>query len=405
MRHAERSTSDPERRGLFVGILAYRWVTLAWMSTLALVVHEDFAHPAVAYTAIGVTIAWNVWFTIVGGWADATSRWIDLALATALLPLSGYVMEPGTAGGTAPFFATSYPAAAALTIGASGTPATGLAAGSVLSLGLILSRPVNGIDLLEMPAGGWANLVNGVVYYLTAGGAAGLVSRALSRSSAQRSAAIEEAARERERTARLAERDALGREIHDSVLQALSLLGKRSRELGERPDVTVDEVRALLEDAGRQEQQLRTLLSEPREPPPPGAVSLRVALEAAAFGVQGPPVTVAVDAGTWLDAGDVEFLAAAVRQALDNACTHARATRVTVFAERLDGEVVVSVRDDGIGFVLDEATLEREGKLGILKSMKGRIEELGGRMELRSAPGLGTDVEFHVPVERGGPDG
>jgi signal transduction histidine kinase len=37
--------------------------------------------------------------------------------------------------------------------------------------------------------------------------------------------------------------------------------------------------------------------------------------------------------------------------------------------------------------------------------MKGRIEELGGRMELRSAPGLGTDVEFHVPVERGGPDG
>ena len=76
-----------------------------------------------------------------------------------------------------------------------------------------------------------------------------------------------------------------------------------------------------------------------------------------------------------------------------------------MFAERLDGEVVVSVRDDGIGFVLDEATLEREGKLGILKSMKGRIEELGGRMELRSAPGLGTDVEFHVPVERGGPDG
>src|SRR5262245_37722236 len=201
MRHAERSTSDPERRGLFVGILAYRWVTLAWMSTLALVVREDLAHPAVAYTAIGVTIAWNVWFTIVGGWADATARGIDLALATALLPLSGYVMEPGTAGGTAPVFATSYPASAALTIGAAGTPATGLAAGSVLSIGLILSRPVNGIDLLEMPAGGWANLVNGVVYYLTAGGAAGLVSRALSRSSAQRAAAIEEAARERERTA------------------------------------------------------------------------------------------------------------------------------------------------------------------------------------------------------------
>ena len=402
MRHAERSANDPERRGLFVGILAFRWVTLAWMSILAVVEHGDLQHPAVAYAALLVTIGWNVWFTVARGWERPEARWVDLGIATALLPLSGFVMEPEMAGGDAPFFATAYPASAALTIGASGTPATGLAAGVVLSIGLLLSRPVNGIELIGMDAGGWANLVNGIVYYITAGGAAGLVSTALSRASEQRESAIEEATRERERAARLAERDALGREIHDSVLQALALLGKRSRELTQRSEVKPDEVRDLLEQAGRQEQQLRTLLSEPREPSPAGTVSLRMALEAAAFGTEGVPVTVSAATGTWLDAGDVERLTGAVRQALENAVHHARASKITVFAERLDGELIVSVRDDGVGFVLDEASLEREGKLGILKSMKGRIEELGGRMELHSAPGRGTDVEFHVPLREGG---
>jgi len=39
--------------------------------------------------------------------------------------------------------------------------------------------------------------------------------------------------------------------------------------------------------------------------------------------------------------------------------------------------VVVSVRDDGAGFVYDEAELHSSVKAGILKSMKGRIESLG----------------------------
>jgi signal transduction histidine kinase len=226
------------------------------------------------------------------------------------------------------------------------------------------------------------------------------VSWVLRRSGVERARAIEDAARERERAARLAEREALGREIHDSVLQALALVAKKGRELTDARSVPAEDVRMLADLAAEQEGALRSLLREPPDPPVPGAVPLRTALQAAAFRVQGVPVTVTTAGPAWLPAGYVEELAGAVRQALENVAQHARATRVTIFAEELDREVVISIRDDGVGFAYDEEALRREGKLGLVRSMKGRIEGLGGAMAIHSAPGQGTEVEFRLPVGR-----
>jgi signal transduction histidine kinase len=279
--------------------------------------------------------------------------------------------------------------------------AEGLLAGAALSLGLLASRPANGLPLSELSSAEWAALVNGAFYYLAAGGAVGVVSRVLKRSAAERTAALEEAVRQRERAARLAEREALGRQIHDSVLQALALVGKKGRELSARTAVSREEVRDLADLASRQEQALRALLSEPSDEPVAGTVSLRTALQAAAFGVEGVPVTVTTAGAVWLPAGEVEELTAAVHQALDNVVRHADATRATIFAEALEGEIVVSIRDDGVGFEYDEGLLAREGKLGMLKSMKGRVEGLGGEMIVRSAPGRGTEVEFRLPAAGG----
>ena len=69
-----------------------------------------------------------------------------------------------------------------------------------------------------------------------------------------------------------------------------------------------------------------------------------------------------------------------------------------MFAEAEDGWVTVSVRDDGRGFDYDEDRLRADGKVGMLKSMKGRVEDLGGRMRVTTAPGRGTEIEFRVPV-------
>jgi signal transduction histidine kinase len=56
------------------------------------------------------------------------------------------------------------------------------------------------------------------------------------------------------------------------------------------------------------------------------------------------------------------------------------------------------VRDDGVGIApgrLDEAAAE--GRLGVAKSIRGRIADLGGRIALHSAPGEGTEIEIVVP--------
>ena len=124
---------------------------------------------------------------------------------------------------------------------------------------------------------------------------------------------------------------------------------------------------------------------------------MREALEAVSRNVDGVPVTVSAVGPIWLARGQADEVAAAVKEALANVAEHAHASRAVVFAEEENGQVVVSIRDDGVGFSYDEAALRSQGKAGVLKSMKGRIEEMGGTMEVRAAPGGGTEVTFRAP--------
>ena len=80
-----------------------------------------------------------------------------------------------------------------------------------------------------------------------------------------------------------------------------------------------------------------------------------------------------------------------------NAARHASATRIAVaFAER-DGHVILTVRDDGVGFDLDEPGTDPD-HWG-LKSMRERASAIGGMLHLDTAPGAGTRVTAEVPRE------
>jgi signal transduction histidine kinase len=392
--------SEPERakRHLWAGILVFRWAALGWMTVLALVGEQPLHRPEVAWAALGAAAAWSAWLTLGGRQETGPARWFDLALAAALILASGVVVGPGeVASGDRPFFAAAYPVSAVLVWGAAGGPLPGLGAGAVLAVAYILSRPVNGISLGELPTGQLLGLGSVGVNYLLAGGAVGVVGRLLDRSAEQVRASTEEAMRARERTARIAEREALARQLHDSVLQALALIHKRGRELGANETVHGEEVRRLADMAGHQEEELRSLiLREPVEPPA-GMASLRDALEAIGRSVSDVPVSVTAVGPVWLPAVTTEELAAAVRQALENVAEHADATRATVFAANEDDWVVVTVRDDGRGFEYDEERLRADGKAGILMSIKGRVEDLGGTLRVDSGAGLGTEIELRVP--------
>jgi signal transduction histidine kinase len=85
----------------------------------------------------------------------------------------------------------------------------------------------------------------------------------------------------------------------------------------------------------------------------------------------------------------VEAIIRAVGEALNNAGKHACARHVTVFLEPDDdGHVFCSVKDDGGGF--DEAVTVPG--VGISRSIVQRMQEAGGRAEVRSHPGEGTEV-------------
>jgi len=74
-----------------------------------------------------------------------------------------------------------------------------------------------------------------------------------------------------------------------------------------------------------------------------------------------------------------------------NAARHAKVTTVSLYAEAEDDQLTVFVRDRGAGFNLSEVDDDRHGVRG---SIIGRMQRHGGRAQVRSTPGEGTEVEL-----------
>ena len=388
-----------ESRGLVTGALLFRWVWMVWMAGLAAMSSGELVRDWLAWASLGAAGSWTLWLTLSRRSWNRGVMAFDIALCAWLILASGLVVEDGAIVSGRPFFATGYPLSAPLLWGAVYGPLTGGVTAVILATAHLLSRPLNGVALSELDPGQVQNVTGAMLNYLVAGVAVGLVSRLLQRSSDAVRRANEEAMKERELSARLAERESMGRAIHDSVLQSLAMVHKKGKELARGDSISPGEVEQLAELARQQEADLRTLILRDPEAPPAGRASLRDALELCARNVSGVRTIVSATGPIWMSAHAVEEVQAAVRQALENVVQHAQASKATVFAEDEDVSVTVSVRDDGIGFNYDEAALVRDAKVGIMRSMKGRAEDLRGRMTVTSAPGKGTEVEFVVPKE------
>lgn len=87
-----------------------------------------------------------------------------------------------------------------------------------------------------------------------------------------------------------------------------------------------------------------------------------------------------------------------IHQSLENIAAHARASEVQVTLTAQADRVKFEVRDNGIGSTLEERVrAAAHGHLG-LRTMRTRVESLGGQFEFASAPGQGTRVSGWVPV-------
>ncbi len=88
------------------------------------------------------------------------------------------------------------------------------------------------------------------------------------------------------------------------------------------------------------------------------------------------------------------------QEALSNVRKHARADHAWVTMDGTDdGQVRLRVRDNGVGFDPAQASrLVTEGHFG-LAGMRERVTFVGGRFDVRSAPGQGTTVEVAMPPQ------
>jgi signal transduction histidine kinase len=388
--------AEPGRRGLMLGILVYRWASFLLTVVLAAIV--PLAEPGPTWLAIGAVGVWIGVVTWSRAWNRPVVRWADLAVSAGFLLVAPVLAEPGSLS-EQPFLAAAYPLSTVLTWAASRGLGPGLAAAGVLFVPLVLSRPLNELPYDELSAGEIAGVITMGVYYTFGAVTIGLFAGTFERAARGLRLANEAALTERERAARSREREAMARTLHDSVLQSLALVHRRGRELASRPQVAGEEIAELVKVAEDEERALRSLLRREPEDAPEGSLPLRTVLQAAAFGISGLAVTVSTVDPVWIRANGAEEVSAAVRQALDNVVAHARATGVTIFGERDGADVSISVRDDGVGFDVDEDRMAAQGKLGVTRSMRGRIEQIGGTMRIESAPGRGTEVLFRIPVE------
>ncbi len=208
--------------------------------------------------------------------------------------------------------------------------------------------------------------------------------------------------------AALEERERIAREMHDGLAQVIGFLNLKTRVA--RQLVAEDKT----EQAAVELRQMQKIVQEAYADVRQSILSLRTATElerglaatiresAVDFTEQNSiPVELALP-----EDGEISFppeaevqLVRIVQESLANIRKHSGAGKVWIRLERRDGEGVLAVEDDGIGFDLAQASGKKRHCFG-LETMRERAESVGARFEVISVPGEGTQIRVRFPLER-----
>ena len=204
-----------------------------------------------------------------------------------------------------------------------------------------------------------------------------------------------------------AERDRIARELHDSLAQVLGVihLQLRSLEARAKDEASLgiaDELSALAETADEAYSDVREAILGLRETVREddgleGSLREYLRKYSRQTGIAAT-LTCAGDTRRALSPRSEVQLLRVVQEALTNARKHAGATRVTVKIDCLDGGTTLTIEDDGVGFDLTTVVSSMEGGFG-LASMRERVEQVGGRLDVHTAPTEGTRIVVRLDPE------
>lgn len=357
---------------LWRGVVVLRIITAAFAIATTIVHHGGYARPGLGWVVLAAIVGWTVLSCLA--YRDERTRsghviGIDLLVTLILMACSALVLSPEQLSEATPLLTTLWASGPVVAAAVHAGGVTGTLVGLAVAVVNLLVRGALTVDL-----------VRDTILLVGTGFALGLVATAGRRATEQlrRAARIEAATAERER---------LARSVHDSVVQVLA----RVRARGGQLDGEAGELARL---AGEQEIALRSLFVAN----PPGAAgerdlagalqqlaSLRVEVSAPASAVPLP-------------AADVEELLALAREALANTVRHGGPeARSWILVEDLGEEVVLTIRDDGPG--IEDRQLvhaECDGRMGVSRSIRGRVADLGGMLTLATGPGRGTEWEVRL---------
>jgi signal transduction histidine kinase len=203
-----------------------------------------------------------------------------------------------------------------------------------------------------------------------------------------------------EQFAVIAERQRLAHDLHDSVAQSLYSLTLYTEAaagaLDDGAPATVAahlcEIRRIAQDALR---EMRLLIFNLR-PPVLEREGLVAALQARLDAVEARAALrteLRYEGDEQLPLPIKEAIYHIAQEALNNTLKHAQARRVAVHLSFSDTATRLRIADDGCGFDPDAAA--RAGGLG-LRGIRERVQQLGGQLAIRSAPGAGTCITVEV---------
>lgn len=201
-------------------------------------------------------------------------------------------------------------------------------------------------------------------------------------------------------TAVTEERQRLARELHDAVSQQLFAIAMTTaalkRLIEKNPQRAAQQIELVEEMAAAAQAEMRALLLHLR----PATLQNKSLKEAIQDLLQeltrknSLDITSEIEDVDGLPSGIEDHLFRILQESLSNTLRHAKASQIAVKLFTLQGQVRLRIADNGVGFDPEGEKFTSYG----LRSMRERVAEVGGSLEIYSAVGKGTQVEVRIPL-------